>query len=133
MASGVSLLAETCTIVQDTASAQTAYKLLLPFSALNVADSPEQIRGSVSRYLAILAALLNRQEDATRHFENALQMNERMSTRPWLAHTQRDYAQTLIQHGDGQRATELLTAALATYRELDMKSHTAEVAQALRR
>jgi tetratricopeptide (TPR) repeat protein len=130
---GMSLLAETCTLLQDVASAQTAYKLLLPYSALNVADSPEQIRGSVSRYLAILAALLRRQEEATRHFENALQMNERMSARPWLAHTQRDYAQTLIQQGERQRATELLTAALATYRELGMESHTAEVAHALRR
>jgi tetratricopeptide (TPR) repeat protein len=45
--------------------------------------------------------------------------------RPWLAHTQDDYARMLLARagpGDRERAQELLDAALATYRELGMET-----------
>jgi hypothetical protein len=51
-------------------------------------------------------------------------MNTRMGARPWLAHTQDDYARMLLARagpGDRERAQELLDAALATYRELGME------------
>jgi hypothetical protein len=46
-----------------------------------------------------------------------------MGARPWVAHTQHDYALTLLRRdgvGDRERAAELLTSALATCRELAM-------------
>ena len=52
-------------------------------------------------------------------------MNARMGARPWLAHTQHDYALMLLaRHGPGdrQRAQQLLTAAVSTYRTLGMGS-----------
>jgi hypothetical protein len=46
-----------------------------------------------------------------------------MGARPWLAHTQSDYARMLLARnhaGDRERALELIEDALATYRELGM-------------
>jgi len=125
---GMSLLAETSALLNDTDSAAVLYALLLPYAALNAADWPEAIRGSVSRYLGLLATTTKRWEHAKLHFEEALAMNTRMGARPWLAHTQHDYARMLLARQDPrarQRAQELLDGALTTYRELRMESYAA--------
>jgi hypothetical protein len=101
------------------------YELLLPWAAVNVVDTPEGIRGSVSRYLAILASLLKRPKEAARHFEDALDMNQRMGAMPWLAQTQEEYGRMLLEEEATDRGSELITAALETYRELGMESHAA--------
>ena len=52
-------------------------------------------------------------------------MNARMEAWPWLAHTQYQYATMLLardQSGDGEKARELLKAALLTARELGMRA-----------
>ena len=97
---------------------------LEPFAGLNAVSAPEVSVGAVARYLGILASTMSRWEDAARHFEDALEMNKRMGARPWLAHTQNDYARMLLARdrpGDRERAQELLEQALATYRELGME------------
>jgi hypothetical protein len=46
-----------------------------------------------------------------------------MGARPWVAHTQEDYARMLLDRarpGDRERARDLLEAAVATYQELGM-------------
>jgi tetratricopeptide (TPR) repeat protein len=124
-----SLLAETCGLLGENESAAVLYRLLAPRATLNAADPHEGIRGSVSRYLGLLATTMKRWDEADRHFEDALGANERMGFRPWLAHTQRDYARMLLTRtgpGDRERAAELLDAALVTYRELGMEPHVAE-------
>jgi DNA-binding SARP family transcriptional activator len=124
----MSLLAETAGILDDTDSAAVLYRLLVPWAGLNVADQAEAVRGAVARYLGILAATLDRWEEAERHFENALAMNERMGFRPWLAHTQLEYAQMLLARdrpGDSERAQRLREQARAIYRELGMESYAA--------
>ena len=127
---GTSLLAETCALVGDSDSAAELYGLLFPYESLNAVDVPEGMRGAVSRYLGLLASTLRRFEDAEHHFEDALAMNERMGARPWLAHTQLDYARMLLAAGPSgrQHAQDLLDQALATYRELGMKSYAAKAA-----
>jgi tetratricopeptide (TPR) repeat protein len=75
---------------------------------------------------------MSRWDDAAQHFEQALVMNQRMGARPWLAHTQHDYAQMLLHRdspGDRERAQELLDQALATYRELGMESYAAKTSE----
>jgi hypothetical protein len=50
-------------------------------------------------------------------------MNERIGARPWLAHTQHDYAEMLVARGqaaDRDRAEQLHVTAAATYDELGM-------------
>jgi DNA-binding SARP family transcriptional activator len=128
---GMSLLAETCSLLGDSASAPVVYRLLLPWAALNAVDVGEGIRGSVSRYLGLLATTMERWSDAAQHFEDALEMNERTGARPWLARTQNDYAQMLRARdgpGDRERAAELVRSAVATYRELGMDGHAGDAA-----
>jgi tetratricopeptide (TPR) repeat protein len=130
---GTTLLAETSVLLGDRDIAAVLYRLLKPWAALNAADHPEAMRGSVSRYLGLLAAMLDRHDEATTHYAAAVAMNESMGARPWLAHTQHDYARTLLtRHGPGdlKRAQKLIDQALSTYRDLHMNTY-AEKAFAL--
>jgi DNA-binding SARP family transcriptional activator len=118
---GASLLAETCALVADARSAEILHRSLLPWEALNAVDQSEGARGSVSRYLGLLATMLERWEEAARHFGHALAMNERMGFRPWFARTHDDFARMLRLRGeprDEKRAAALEAAALAIYDEL---------------
>jgi DNA-binding SARP family transcriptional activator/tetratricopeptide (TPR) repeat protein len=129
---GMSLLADTCALLTDRRAAAELYEKLLPYSGFIAVDVPEGSRGAVSRYLGLLAALLRRWDDAGRHLEQALEMNERLGLRPWLAHTQHDYARILLERDaprERERALELVQQALATYRELGMGSHAARASQ----
>src|SRR5262249_1046641 len=90
-----------------------------------VGDGSAICLGSVSRSLGILAAAMRRWESASAHFEDALTTHARMGARPWLAHTQHNYATMLLDRsepGDHARALELLKAAIHTARELGMQT-----------
>jgi DNA-binding SARP family transcriptional activator len=131
----ICLLAETCAMLGDTRPAAPLYELLLPFGSLNAVAVPEVALGSTSRPLGILASLLGRFDDAARHFDDALRMNEKMGARPWVAHTQEHHARMLLRrnaHGDRERAEELLSRARVAYHELGMQD-AAENAAALAR
>jgi predicted ATPase/class 3 adenylate cyclase/DNA-binding CsgD family transcriptional regulator len=117
-------LAEVCAFLGDTVRAATLYKLLLPYAGHTVVVGGGVVcYGAASRYLGMLAATMERWEDAMQHFEDALAMNTRMGARPWLAHTQHQYAVMLLarhQPGDRDQAMSLLHEALATARALGM-------------
>jgi hypothetical protein len=62
-------------------------------------------------------------EDAEAHFEAALDLNARLTARPWLARTQHGYAQMLRARGrpaDAKRVRDLLQCALGTAQDLGM-------------
>ncbi|PWU24809.1 MAG: hypothetical protein C5B48_04470, partial [Candidatus Rokuibacteriota bacterium] len=121
---GWCLLAEVCSSLEDSTHASRLYELLLPHARRNAVSHPVCALGSVSRYLGLLASTLGHFDDAERHFEAALEMNERMGARPWVAHTDHDYARVLLARGaedDETKAIELLRAALTTARELGME------------
>ena len=121
---GMTFLADVCCTLGRTDRAARIYDKLLPYADRNAVGYPETAVGSVARPLGVLAAMTRRWDEAERHFTSALEMNARMGARPWHAHTQHDYARALIDRaepGDPDRALELLSAALVTYRELDMK------------
>ena len=119
----MSLLAETAALIDDVDSASELYELLVPWSALNAADHPEGIRGSVSRYLGLLAAMLGRPGEATRHFEDAIDANTQMGVRVWVAYAQADYARMLLERGeagDAGQAQQLLASAKAHADEIGL-------------
>jgi len=121
---GMSLLAETTALLGETDAASTLYELLVPWSSLTAADHPEGFRGSVSRYLGLLATTLERNNDAEQHFRDAVEANEHMAARPWLAHTQMDYSRFLLARGktrDHQHARQLSAQAAVTYRAIGME------------
>src|SRR5262249_49616563 len=112
--------------LRDKARAVTLYSMLLPYAHLNVVIGAAVVCcGAVSRYLGLLAATLERWDDAQRHFEHALTMNATLGARPFLAHTQYQYAVMLLsrdQPGDSTKPATLLKDALATARELGMRA-----------
>jgi len=131
----MSYLVDICSFLGDRARAEKLYEILLPFAALNViVSNAAACYGAVSRYLGALATTLERWDDATRHFEDALAMNARMEALPWLAHTQEQYATMLLarhQSGDRDKAGALLDEALATARELGMRAVEERIAAAI--
>lgn len=131
----VVLLAQVSAFLGDTERASELYDLLLPYSGRNVvlADMAASL-GSASRSLGTLAATMGRWNDATRHFEDALSMNAKMAARPYVAHTQREYAAMLLrrnQPGDRDRAHTLLSHAIANYEALGMTSYRERTASLL--
>jgi tetratricopeptide (TPR) repeat protein len=117
------VLGEVATYVRDLNAAEQLYELLLPYAPLNALGAGDLAIGSVAHYLALLAGTMSDRPGAARHFETALELNERMSARPWLARTQVAYARMLLE-GDERleraRGNELLERARATYRELGL-------------
>jgi tetratricopeptide (TPR) repeat protein len=119
-----SLLAEAAVALRNGEAAAEIHALLLPYEDRVAVSTPEVSTGAVARYLGVLASTLERWDDAERHFLNALEVNERVNARPWLALTQEDYSRMLVargEHDDAEKAQDLLDQALATYRELGMK------------
>jgi DNA-binding SARP family transcriptional activator/tetratricopeptide (TPR) repeat protein len=122
---GMGLLAETAHALGDAEHAMTLHAKLLPYADRVAVSYPEVATGAVGRHLGLLATTMRRWNDAEGHFETALELNERIGAKPWLAHTLEDYARMLLTRGQPWRAQELATRAVAGYRELGMDRHAA--------
>jgi predicted ATPase/DNA-binding CsgD family transcriptional regulator len=120
----ITYLVEVCAYLADPMRATTLYELLRPYSGRSIVFGDGVVcYGSASRYLGLLATAMRQWEEAEGHFEEAAAMNARMGARPWLAHTQHDYAVMLLARqrpGDRERADPLRHQALAIARELGM-------------
>jgi class 3 adenylate cyclase len=116
--------AEACALLRDSRRGETLYALLLPHAERNIVVANAACNGSVSRPLGILAASLDRFEEAERFFEHAIDLDRRLGARPLLARAQCDYAQMLLARsaaGDREKALRLASQAQATAAELGMK------------
>jgi DNA-binding NarL/FixJ family response regulator len=122
----ITYLAEVCAFLGDASRAATLYQLLLPYAGRAVIVGGQvACYGAASRYLGLLASTMELWQAAEQHFEDALTMNANMDARPWLAHTQHDYATMLLarnQPGDAEQAAILWQDALTTARELGMRA-----------
>lgn len=127
----MSFLATACANLGDRQSAAILYQRLLPYAGLtSVVGAALTCRGSVSHSLGELAATLGRVADAERHFEEALQVHERMGARPLVAWTEHTYARMLLLRsavGDQEKAQELLGHARATAQALGMDGLAAKI------
>jgi tetratricopeptide (TPR) repeat protein len=128
----LTFLADLCSRLGAVERAPLLYERLRPFEGRNtMIGAPAACVGSASRYLGMLAATMQRWDDAERHFQEALEMNQRMGTRPFVARTQLAFANMLIQRGrthDAAAARELLAQARATAAELGMSRLLEEIA-----
>jgi AAA ATPase domain len=125
------LLADVSRALSDATHASALYELLLPYAERTAVNPPAACIGSVSRSLAVAAALTEQWSEAERHFEDALRANSRMGARPWVARTCVDWAEALLGRdgpGDPERAAELLATAGELARELGMPALTRGVA-----
>ena len=76
-----------------------------PFAGRHAIGHTEGSVGSVDRYLGLLAAALGHHDDAARHLEDAVQVNERMGARPWTAHSRATWPLSCVRAM--RRATRL--------------------------
>ena len=121
----ISMLSEAVAVLGDVATAATLYPKLLPYAQRNITVSFVACRGSVSRFLGLLAATMHRADDANRHFVEAVEMNRRMSADPHVATTLYDHAAFLARAlppaRDVHRAFSLCREALQIAQRLGME------------
>ncbi len=116
---GMARYAEVAARLRATEAAATLYERLLPFRGRFV-TSIFTVSGSMERVLGLLAATLERWEDAERHLLAATQIHERLRANLFLARTWMNHGQMLLMRddpGDRERAAELLRDAVALARE----------------
>ena len=130
----LALFSEACAELGDASRAEQLYELLEPYAAMNASHQTLRFYiGSVSHFLARLAAVMGRREEATQCFEAALEMNERLGARPSLARTRYEFARFMLNRDPGadagvaaspadeQRARALLLEVEATAAALGME------------
>jgi tetratricopeptide (TPR) repeat protein len=117
-------MAEVAAEVRSVSAAEVLYEALRPFgSQFVICGTAGASYGSVWRHLALLADVLGRTDEAEGHFERAIEAHRAAGALPYLAHTQREFAQMLLARnapGDRERADALLEEAIGTYRRLGM-------------
>jgi hypothetical protein len=92
----LSYIAEVAVLLGDGEVAARLYELLSVYKHMTITAGVITVcYGAASRYLGMLAATLGEFDSAEVHFEHALEMNERIGARPWLAHTNAEYALVL--------------------------------------
>jgi ATP/maltotriose-dependent transcriptional regulator MalT len=123
-AAALAALAEVCAVLGDRVQAARLYPLLHPYAGGTIVFRwGYACVGAAEYYLGLLAQTQQQGERAAQHFEAALDLNERMGARPYLARTQTAYAALLLARGqrsDRSHARALVEAALQTYMDLGM-------------
>ena len=108
-------LAHTVAALSDRARAERLHELLMPFAEHNaVHDLIRVTAGSMSTPLGVLARTLGRTEDALRHLDDAVAMDERMGARPCQMRALVERAHTLRlrdEPGDAEAAGRALADA----------------------
>jgi class 3 adenylate cyclase/tetratricopeptide (TPR) repeat protein/ABC-type transport system involved in cytochrome c biogenesis ATPase subunit len=120
----LSYVSDVAVLLGDSDAAERLYELMLVYRHMTITAGIVTVcYGAASRYLGMLAATLGEFDKAEAHFEHALEMNERMGARPWLAHAKAEFAMLLRRRG-GKRASEraevLANEAWKIAAELDM-------------
>jgi class 3 adenylate cyclase/tetratricopeptide (TPR) repeat protein len=120
----LSYVAEVAAMLGDSNAAERLYELMSVYRHMTITAGIVTVcYGAASRYLGMLAATLGEFDKAETHFEHALEMNQRIGARPWLAHTKAQYALLLRRRGgggDSERAERLANDAWKIAAELDM-------------
>jgi class 3 adenylate cyclase/tetratricopeptide (TPR) repeat protein len=120
---GVTNAAAVCAYLGDTGRAPLLSKLLGPYADQMPVVALGMTSGSVSYYLGLLAATLDRHDEADTRFRTAAETHTRIGAPIWLARTQLEWARLLLRRaapGDRDQARLLLGQALDTAHRLDL-------------
>ncbi len=120
----MALLTEAITAIGERNLAADVYARLLPYARLNVSAGGAGLYGSVARHLGMLAATLERWDEAGDHYERGLEFERQMGAPPLVVRSQIAYGEMLLRRSrdtDLRRARQLLDAAMASSRDLGMK------------
>ncbi|MDH5672589.1 MAG: AAA family ATPase [Myxococcales bacterium] len=112
-------LAAAAAQIGDRDYSQRLYDLLLPYAGFNTPSGMLLCVGSVDHYLALLAACLQRDTDAERHFEAALAFETAMGSKPRVARTRWAHAQWLCESDDPTRRARGHEQAVVAAAEAD--------------
>jgi class 3 adenylate cyclase/tetratricopeptide (TPR) repeat protein len=120
-------MAQLCLVagyLDDARNAGALYERLQQFAGRNVIVANAIVSlGSMSRYLGILATVLERWDRAVEHFRHAIAFNTAMGGRPHTLYAQVDFARMLLRRGgrgDARSASALLNDALAGAQAIGM-------------
>ncbi|MEW6273222.1 MAG: AAA family ATPase [Thermodesulfobacteriota bacterium] len=115
-------LAEAAWLLGEPRHAAELHALLAPYAERLVLAGPATIYcfGPVRHHLGCLAALLERWDEASRHFTAAVATSERLGMRVLAARTRIAHARCLLAHGARERAREMLDDAAAVADELGL-------------
>ena len=129
-------LAQAAVFLDDAERSAALYELLVPHEGrAAVAGLAIVCLGAVDRYLGMLATVNKNWSVAERHFEGALVFDANLGARPWLAHSQYEYAMMLYARdadGDRERAFRLLEASNREARSMGMVALSEKVTSAQR-
>ena len=118
-------LAELSVHFADEMRAEVAYEILAPYASQNVYHPHIRVYlGPVAHYLGILCRVLERPRSARAHFENALQLTQRLQSPVFHARAQLELSQELIFDSDEEariRGRTLLGRAKKLGHGLGMK------------
>jgi DNA-binding winged helix-turn-helix (wHTH) protein/tetratricopeptide (TPR) repeat protein len=108
----------------DPVIAASLYRNLRPFSGFHaVSYSGWMHRGSVDMWLGVLAARMRRYEDSEKHFGDAMRMDVRLGSRPFLAYDRLHCGEMMLRRGtegDLERGASLLRDACSDAVEMNM-------------
>jgi class 3 adenylate cyclase/tetratricopeptide (TPR) repeat protein len=112
----VVLAADAAALLADRQRSEALYEQLHPYARRCVMCGPiAACWGSTSRTLAVLAATMQRWDEAEHHFEEAVEHNRLLGARLWLTRSQLEYAEMLATRGwpgDLERALSIVDEAL---------------------
>ncbi len=118
---GSSMLAEVIAAIGTAEHAAALYNELLAFRGTILALIGVLAVGAADRYLGILAMTAGMDHEvAETHFRDAVELEERIGSRPWLARTRYWYGRFLLDAGDVDAATPLLEDARHDASDLGM-------------
>ncbi|MDQ3898638.1 MAG: hypothetical protein M3326_15580, partial [Actinomycetota bacterium] len=120
----VAAAAELCWALDDAGHAAALYDVLRPYAELHVVETEGGCSlGACARYVAQVAAMLGRFDEADAWFERAHRTHERLGAPAWLARSRADHARMLVLRGgpgDLARARHLADAAADAFTALGM-------------
>jgi tetratricopeptide (TPR) repeat protein len=111
---GMTCYAEACSRLGEIDVADALYRNLEPWSSQFANSGPIVNYGAVALYLAMLATVLRRFDDAEVRFAQAMDIHQRLRAPFWVARTEVEWARmcaTRGTEGDHRRATDLLEQA----------------------
>jgi DNA-binding CsgD family transcriptional regulator len=112
----ITFLAQLCANLADGPRAALLYDILESRAEHNVVSGVTfATYGAAAYHLARLAVTMNRADLATRHFEAAIRLHDRLRARPWLARTRLQYAMAVLDGravGTPERALDEARLAL---------------------
>ncbi len=118
----LAVIGQVCGLLEDRARAAILYPSVEEYGDyIVVIGAVSDTNGPMSRVAGILATTLERWDDAERHFESALLVNQKIGSRRHATRTRYGYAKMLTARdaeGDRERALEMLTQAIDDAQEM---------------